>query len=125
MPAQLRAFISSTVEDLGNERRAVAARLRQLNIEPVHTEELRPDGSTSWALLEAEIKTCQLFILLSGRRYGWVPSIGKGSVERRSVTHLEALAAREHGLIILPFFMTIKPGEKRTAVAIARDAFRR
>lgn len=125
MPAKLRAFISSTMEDLGNERRAVAARLRELNVEPVNAEELPPDGSSSWALLEDEIKSCQLFILISGRSYGWVPAAGPGGGGKHSVTHMETLAARKNGLIILPFFMALKPGETATDDTKARDAFRK
>jgi hypothetical protein len=125
MPAKLRAFISSTMEDLGNERRAVAARLRQLNIEPVNAEQLPPDGSSSWALLEDEIKSCQLFILISGQSYGWVPSAGPGSGGKRSVTHMESVTARKNGLIILPFFMALKAGEAATDDTKARDAFRK
>src|SRR3954466_8701221 len=107
MPVKLRAFVSSTMEDLGNERRAVVARLRSLNIDPVNAEDLPPDGTSSWALLEEEIKSCQIFILISGRSYGWVPTSGPGGGEKLSVTHMEARAAQKHGLIILPFFQNL------------------
>lgn len=112
------------MEDLGNERRAVAARLREMNIEPVNAEDLPPDGLASWPRLESEIKTCQLFILISGRSYGWIPTHGPGACEKRSVTHMETNAAKESGLIVLPFFMTIKPNENPSDDSRARDNFR-
>ena len=113
------------MEDLGNERRAVADRLRALNIEPVNAEELAPDGSSSWELLEEEIRSCQIFILISGRCYGWVPTTGPGSKEKHSVTEMEAEFAQKSGLVILPFFLNLKPGEKETDDTKARDAFRK
>lgn len=125
MPAPLRAFISSTMDDLGNERRAVAARLRHLGIEPVNAEDLPPDGSSSWSLLQKEIKSCEIFILISGQRYGWIPATGAGSDEQLSITHLEYRLARELGLIILPFFITLKAGENKTDDTNARDLFRK
>lgn len=125
MPAPLRAFISSTMDDLGNERRAVAARLRELHIEPVNAEELPPDGRPSWSLIENEIKSCQLFILLLGEHYGWIPDKGRGAGEGRSVTHMEALTAREHNLIILPFLKRLRAKTTNNADTTARDKFRK
>jgi len=65
----------STIERSGEQ---LAARLRHFKIEPVNAEDLPPDGSSSWSLLQKEIKSCEIFILISGQNYGWIPSTGAG-----------------------------------------------
>ena len=70
MSTRLRVFISSTMKDLGDARRAVVARLRSLNLEPVNAENLHPDGGSSWEVIRTEIDESHLFILLSGETYG-------------------------------------------------------
>ncbi|MET3616163.1 hypothetical protein ABID16_004512 [Rhizobium aquaticum] len=119
-------FISSTMKDLGDARRAIAVRLRSLNVEPVNAEDMHPDGNSSWDVIRHEIETSHLFILLSGDSYGWVPNAGQGAGEGRSVTHMEALLANSIGLPILPFFKRLAYDSPRdTEDAKARDAFRR
>ncbi|MER9470315.1 DUF4062 domain-containing protein [Mesorhizobium sp. M0482] len=126
MSSRLRVFISSTMNDLGDARRAVSARLSSLNLEPVNAENMHPDGSASWDVIRAEIEASHLFVLLSGDSYGWIPPTGPGGGEGRSVTHMEALYANSIGLPILPFFKKIPYGSSNTTVeAIARDSFRR
>ncbi|RWI92119.1 DUF4062 domain-containing protein [Mesorhizobium sp.] len=126
MSSRLRVFISSTMNDLGDARRAVAAKLRSLNLEPVNAEDMHPDGSSSWDIIRAEIDASHLFILLSGDSYGWIPAAGPGGSEKRSVTHMEALYANSKGLPMLPFFKKLRYGSpNNTDDAKARDAFRR
>ena len=125
MSTKLRVFVSSTMKDLGDARRAVVERLRSLNLEPVNAEEISPDGRSSWDVIRSEIDTSNLFILLSGESYGWIPSSGPGAGEGRSVTHMEALYANARSLPILPFFKRLAYDTPRdTDDAKARDAFR-
>lgn len=96
-----------------------------LNLEPVNAEDLNPDGRSSWDVIQSEIDTSNLFILLSGESYGWIPTSGPGAGEGRSVTHMEALYANASGLPILPFFKRLAYDAPRdTDDAKARDAFR-
>jgi len=44
---RLRVFVSSTMDDLVNEREAVCRKLRDLNFEPVNAENWLPDGQNS------------------------------------------------------------------------------
>lgn len=114
------------MRDLGDARRAVAKRLRSLNLEPVNAEDMHPDGGSSWDVIRGEIETSHLFILLSGDSYGWVPKAGPGAGGRRSVTHMEADFANSIGLPVLPFFKRLNYDSPRdTADAKGRDAFRR
>lgn len=114
------------MKDLGDARRAVVERLRSLNLEPVNAEDMNPDGRSSWDVIRSEIDASNLFILLSGESYGWIPDSGPGAGEGRSVTHMEALYANTLGLPILPFFKRLAYDSPRdTDDANARDAFQR
>jgi hypothetical protein len=122
---KLRVFISSTMKDLVNERRAVEKQLRAFNIEPVNAEGWLPDGTKSWERIEREIRSSDVFVLIVGERYGWIPDKGPKSGLGRSVTHLEADEARALGLPVLPFLkeLAYETG-RRSGEAKRRDAFR-
>ena len=122
---KLRVFISSTMKDLVNERRAVVMRLREFNQEPVNAENWLPDGSRSWTRIAQEIGSSDLFVLILGERYGWVPDSGPGAESGRSVTHLEFEEARRQDLPILVFAKNLPYDADRTsAEARQRDSFR-
>src|SRR5262245_26301470 len=107
MGRRLRVFVSSTMRDLRNERRAVCRRLAEFNFEPVNAEEWAPGGDSSWGQIREEIEASDIFVLLLGDRYGWIPEIGPESEHRLSVTHLEYHAAVDHELPILPFLRNL------------------
>lgn len=122
MPANLRVFVSSTMRDLANEREAVVSRLRLFNFEPVNAENLLPDGTSSWDRLEPEIRSSDVFVLILGESYGWIPSSGPRSGESKSVTELEFDVARDAGLPILVFMQHLPYGAPNDEL---RDNFRR
>jgi hypothetical protein len=126
MPGKLRIFISSTMEDLENERDELVAALREANFEPVNAEAMLPNSATSWDRISDEIQTCHVFVLLSGVRYGWIPPSGALSGMGVSVTHGEYLKARDLGLPVLPFFKILKYGSDAASEdARRRDDFRK
>lgn len=125
MPTKIRVFVSSTMDDLANEREAVVKAIESLNLEPVNAEGILPNGGTSWAVLEQEIRSSHICILLLGDRYGWVPTEGYGAGQGKSVTHLEIDLARKANKPILPFLKMLKYGADSTSSdAILRDKFR-
>jgi Domain of unknown function (DUF4062)/SIR2-like domain len=126
VPGPLRVFVSSTMNDLANERAAVVARLHEFNFEPVNAESVVPTGRGSWEVLEDEIASCDVFVLILGDRYGWIPTDGPHARDGLSVTELEYRAARRLGLPVFPFFKKLNYGSPaETADAKARDEFRR
>ncbi|WP_081814968.1 DUF4062 domain-containing protein [Hyphomonas pacifica] len=126
MPAKIRVFISSTMDDLANEREAVVEAINSLNFEPVNAEGILPNGGKSWDVLEPEIRTSLICILIQGERYGWIPQEGYGADQGKSVTHLEIDIARHEGIPILPFFKKLKYGADSTSAdALLRDKFRK
>ena len=125
MPTKIRVFVSSTMDDLANEREAVVEAIKSLNLEPVNAEGILPNGGTSWDVLELEIRTSMICILIQGDRYGWIPTEGYGAGRDKSVTHLEIDVAREEEIPILPFFKKLKYGADSTSSdAVRRDRFR-
>ena len=102
MGRKIRVFISSTMKDLANERDAVRRRLLEFNFEPVNAEGWSPTGVGSWQRIEQEIESSDVFLLMLGERYGWIPSQGPGGGQGFSVTHLEYRKAVELGLPVLP-----------------------
>lgn len=126
MPAKIRVFVSSTMDDLANEREAVIDAIQDLNFEPVNAEGILPNGATSWDVLEPEIQSSHICILLQGDRYGWIPTEGYGAGLGKSVTHLEIDTARRARKPILPFFKELKYGVASKSVdARLRDRFRK
>lgn len=126
MPGKLRIFISSTMDDLENERAVIVRRLESMNFEPVNAEKFLPNGATSWARISEELETCHVMVLLSGVRYGWIPTAGPLANENISVTHGEYRAALDLEIPILPFFKNLPYGTDQSSDdAKRRDAFRK
>ena len=125
MSRKLRVFISSTMKDLSNERDQVCRKLKDFNLEPVNAEGLLSDGQSSWDKLAGEINTCDIFILILGDRYGWIPNKGPKSNEGDSVTHSEYKEAITLGLPILTFSKELSyDADRKSKDAKRRDAFR-
>jgi hypothetical protein len=125
MAGKLRAFISSTMRDLVNERAEVVRHLQELNLEPVWAEELTPTGQGSWDRIRAAIDECDMFVLILGETYGWIPTSGPMAAEEKSVTELEFDYARSTGLPTLAFLKDLGPSSPSgTDDAERRDAFR-
>ncbi|WP_213936820.1 DUF4062 domain-containing protein [Pseudomonas sp. dw_612] len=113
MPSKLRAFVSSTMDDLQNERRATIKKLLQFGVEPVNAESMSPNGRSSWEVIQAEIEQCHLMVLILGDTYGWVPTEGYGAGRGMSVTHLELDYARSIGVPVVSFLKHLPYGAKR------------
>jgi hypothetical protein len=126
MPGKLRTFISSTMEDLANERELVARKLSDFNFEPVNAETILPNGANSWERISEELESCYLFVLILGDRYGWIPTTGPLASLKVSVTEGEYRRARELKIPVLPFFKRLTDSAARdTDDAKLRDQFRK
>lgn len=126
MGRKLRVFISSTMKDLRNERIAVVERLNAFNFEPVNAEGWNPNGNQSWSRIQSEIESSDIFILILGSSYGWIPENGPKGGLGLSVTHLELEHARTLDIPVLPFLKRLDYDTDSTSEdAKKRDAFRR
>ena len=125
MSRKLRIFISSTMTDLANERAAVSRCLSSFNFEVVNAESWGPNGESSWEKIKSEIESSDIFILIVGERYGWIPSVGAMADKDLSVTELEYQEAKRVDIPILPFLKNLGyEAERDTDDAKLRDKFR-
>jgi hypothetical protein len=126
MGRKVRVFVSSTMEDLANERVAVVKAIKDFNFEPVNAENWLPNGTNSWNKIKQEIEFSHIFILLVGDRYGWITKDESDCGRQRSVTHMELDKARETGIPVLPFLKKLSYSTpNNTPDAQKRDAFRK
>jgi hypothetical protein len=65
-----RFFISSTYTDLKDERRAVSRAILEAGHIPVGMELFPANDGTIWKTIEREIRRCDYYIVLVGKRYG-------------------------------------------------------
>ena len=87
-----RAFISSVMADLGDERAAAAAGVRSVGARAVMFEEFGGRDADPLNAYLGEVETSQIYIGILGRRYG------KPLPTRYSATHTEFLHAEQRGL---------------------------
>ena len=89
-----RVYVSSTVADLGAERAAVFDWLRLARHQAI--ESYLPDSDTVRASCLDDVAACDLYVLIAGHRYGFVPA--QDNPEGLSITHLEFRRAGEAGI---------------------------
>ena len=79
-----RVYVSSTVADLAEERRAVLDWLRLARHQAV--DSYLPDSDTVRDSCLDDVDTCDLYVLIVGHRYGFQPP--KDNPEGLSITQL-------------------------------------
>ena len=87
-----RAFISSVMEELRDERAAAADGIRSLGARPVMFEEFGGRDADAQDAYLGEVETSQIYVGILGRRYG------RPLPTRFSATHAEFRHAEQRGL---------------------------
>lgn len=100
-----KVYLSSTVLDLKNERRAVSDWLIAAGHQPVHS--YVADSETVRESCLADIDACDLYVLILGHRYGYV--LETDNPEGLSITHMEFRRAGELGLPRIALMRTSVP----------------
>lgn len=78
-----QVFISSTYEDLKEERAAVSQTLLDLGCIPVGMEQFPSSGMSQMDYIKKMLKTCDYYILILAGRYGSIdPTDGVGYTEK-------------------------------------------
>lgn len=109
-----QVFVSSTYEDLKEERKEVIQALLELDCIPVGMELFPAADDDQWTLIKELIDDCDYYILIIGGRYG---SLNKNGI---SFTQMEYEYAKEKGIPIISFFH--KSPEKIIVGKTDRDA---
>jgi uncharacterized protein DUF4062 len=89
-----RVYVSSTIADLTEERRAVLDWLRLARHQAV--DSYLPDSDTVRDSCLDDVAACNLYVLILGHRYGFQPA--KENPDGLSITHLEFRRAGERGI---------------------------
>lgn len=97
MGKKYTVFVSSTYDDLKEERREVINALRELNCIPCGMETFPADNDEQFEFIKDVIDECDYFVLIIAGRYGSVSSGGL------SFTEMEYRYAVEKGIPVLVF----------------------
>ena len=98
-------YVSSTVADLTEERRAVLDWLRLARHQAV--DSYLPDSDTVRDSCLEDVAGCDLYVLIAGHRYGFQPP--EDNPEGLSITHLEFRRAGECGIPRVALLRTSVP----------------
>jgi hypothetical protein len=102
---QPKIFISSTIVDLPNERKAALKAVEKVGGFPVMSEfTIEAQSTDSLTICLSKVKESDIYVLILGGRYGWQPE------NKESITELEYKTAIDSKLPIL-VFNTIYPKE--------------
>ncbi len=100
-----RVYVSSTIADLAEERRAVLDWLRLARHQAV--DSYLPDSDTVRDSCLEDVAACELYVLIVGYRYGFQPP--RDNPEGLSITHLEFRRAGECGIPRVALLRTSLP----------------
>ena len=108
MLVRFRVMISSTIDDLGPERRATERAIRRLDMDGLRSETLGSRPYTPKRLCKLWAEQCNLFVLIIGGRYGhYISGMGKSAVEFEY--EVAAKADREKILVYVKEGITREP----------------
>src|SRR6516164_1917335 len=103
-----KVYVSSTIVDLKQERQAVVDWLRAARHQAV--DSYLPDSDTVRDSCVDDVGECDLYVLILGHRYGFVPA--DGNPARLSITQLEFRRAGECGIPRVALVRTSIPDER-------------
>lgn len=103
MEKKYQIFISSTYEDLKEERRKVQDTILEMYHFPIGMEMFSADDEEQWEIIQETIDSSDYYVLIIGHRYGSV--IKEGEYEGISYTQKEFRYALEKKIPILAFLI--------------------
>lgn len=91
---EFRVYLSSTIEDIAEERKAAINIVRQY---AVVKDSYRASENGVVATCTGDVRNCHLYVGIIGQRYGWIPDMGENDPAAKSITELEYEACNESG----------------------------
>lgn len=101
---EFRIYLSSTVDDLTEERAAAAGIIARHGL---LRDSYRASEQGSVATCTGDVRAAHLYVGILGKRYGWVPD-GADKPDARSITELEYEACWTEGQPRIPRLMFIR-----------------
>ena len=126
MNKKYQIFISSTYEDLKEERTKVRDTILSMNQIPAGMEFFGAADDEQWEIIKRTIDTSDFYVLIIGYRYGSI--IETGEYTGMSYTEKEYRYAKEHGIPILAYILKTVTKKKITEDRAKQDklsAFKR
>src|SRR5260370_16171047 len=102
MAKQCSVFISSTCEDLKEQRLAARDAVLAVGLRPEMMEYFAASGGPPLSECLARVSPCDVVVVLVAQRYGWAPSDQPGA-GAQSITWLECEHAASQGKDVLVF----------------------
>jgi hypothetical protein len=98
MDVKYQVFVSSTFEDLKDERRKVIEAILNLGHIPVGMEVFQAGDESQWAHIQRRIEECDYYLVIVAERYG-------SEQDGKSYTQMEYEFAREIGIPTAAFLL--------------------
>jgi hypothetical protein len=121
--ADFKVYISSTYADLKDHREAVRDYFGKFRdkFEVISMEDYVAGSEPPADVCIRDVKRCDFYILIFSNRYGFIPENSDTipNPEKRSVTHMEYITARDNKKKVFAFFPDDKAGFKPDADEIA------
>src|SRR5262245_21098918 len=97
-----RVFLSYTGEDLEVHAAAARAAIRKVQHIAIDHRDSGATGEQSVTWCMSQVADCDILVVITAHRYGWVPSKKDGG-NGKSISWMEFEQAQKLGLIVLPY----------------------
>jgi hypothetical protein len=101
----MKIYVSSTYQDLVDHRAAVDRTLRRMGHDVIGMEQYVAEGNKPLNRCQADVGIADLYMIIVGWRYGYIPADQPASPGGLSITELEYQAAETAGKTILAFLL--------------------
>jgi Domain of unknown function (DUF4062) len=105
----MKVYISSTYQDLIDQRAAVDRALRRMGHDVIGMEQYVAEGSKPVERCKADVQASDAYVIIVAWRYGYVPGRtappADTPVDRRSITEIELAEAQSCGKPVLAFLL--------------------
>lgn len=118
MSSKYHIFISSTFEDLKNERKSIMTELWKNGFVPIGMESFSASSRKQWNIIKETLDECDYMVLIVAGRYGTIDSATGISYTEREYNYAKGM-----GIPVIPFIR--KNTEKLSLSKIDTDSHKR
>lgn len=118
MEKKYQVFVSSTYEDLQEERKKVMEALLQMNCFPVGMEYFNASDSSQWEVIKSLIRECDYYVLIVAGRYGSIEEESGKAIRKKSLNMQLSKEFRSYRLYIklLNLYLVLKLSKNKSNV---------
>src|SRR5262249_14991992 len=121
----MKVYISSTYQDLIEHRAAVDRTLRRMGHDVIGMEQYVAEGSKPVDRCKADVRASDVYVIIVGWRFGYVPGRAASPPDMRSITEIELQEAQASGRPVLAFLLDPEapwPPNRVDAMGAEREA---